>query len=190
MRSLLVFAANDLAVCRYWWVACNATRRNKNAGAHAAACAPAGSIDIILRGLERVTQRELDQPRRAHCGKVSAEGSRILHIRDGRIRKVRVVPNVEEVRREPQLLPLGDLDVLEQREVPVLLVRTPIDIPAQVCEQCHYPITAVRGAQLWIRREIVGIQVAIVNAAMNVTARCTRTERAPRRQLRARCCCL
>src|SRR5579863_4200631 len=90
---------------------------------------------ITVRGLEGVPQRELNEPRRADGGKDSAEGSRILHVGDRWIRKVRVVPNVEEVRCKAQLLPLGDFDVLEQREVPVLLMGTAIYIPAEVSEQ-------------------------------------------------------
>src|SRR5205807_4903916 len=102
--------------------------------------------------LERVPQRELDQPRRAHGAGDFAErsgGQRLaggikrnaLHVVDRWIAEVRVVPNVEEVGRKSQLLALGQLDILDQRKVPVLLVRSAKNIPAQIAEVCGAEVT-------------------------------------------------
>src|SRR5438309_11657584 len=82
--------------------------------------------------LERVPQRELNQPRRAHGagdfaerpGRKRLPGDLIvrnaLNVVDRWIAEVRVVPNVEEVGRKSQLLALGQLDILDQRKVTVL----------------------------------------------------------------------
>src|SRR3989442_14170086 len=92
---------------------------------------------LVVCELERVPQRELNQPWRANGARYLPEG-RILQdsihtarrprcalkafdIGHCRIAKVGVVPNVEEVRGEAQTLVLADLEILDQRKVPVLL---------------------------------------------------------------------
>ena len=56
-----------------------------------------------------------------------------MSVTDG-VRKVRMVPQVEEIRREPHLLVLANLEMLEERCIPVLLKRTVIEVAAQVAE--------------------------------------------------------
>src|ERR1700722_17541370 len=80
------------------------------------------------RWLERVPQRELNQSRRTHGAGDLAERTvrraNALHVEERRVREVGVVPDVEEVRREAKRLPLGDLEILDQREVEVRLARS------------------------------------------------------------------
>ena len=45
-----------------------------------------------------------------------------------------MVPDVEEVAGEAQALPLGELEVLDQREVPVLLRGTAEDVAAKIAK--------------------------------------------------------
>ena len=75
--------------------------------------------------LKRISQRELDQTRRAYragnfaklavCAR-RARGrarSKRFHVGDGRIGKVCVIPNVEEIRGETKVLPLRQPEVLD-----------------------------------------------------------------------------
>src|SRR5581483_5422896 len=115
-----------------------------------------------------VTQRELNEPRRADSGDDFAECRGIFHIGDGWIREVGVVPKVEEVRGEPELLALGEL------EVPVLLVRSAVDIAAEVSEKSNHAISAIRQRKDGGCREIGQVQIAVVDAVVNIAARLTR----------------
>src|SRR6266446_5773557 len=85
------------------------------------------NLELPFPPLERVAQRELDQPRRTDGRENPAEGTGDLHVR-GRavagVREVGMVPDVEEVRREAQGLPLGQLEILEEGKIPVLLARS------------------------------------------------------------------
>src|SRR5215470_3730717 len=76
-------------------------------------------------GSEGVTQRELDEPGRSHGGKdLSERGARAgahFDVVDSRVREVGMVPDVEKVGAEAERVALGEVEVLDQREVPVLL---------------------------------------------------------------------
>ena len=87
---------------------------------------------------ESVPQRELNQPRRTDGTSDFAE--RTVRRRDGfdighcGIAKIGVVPDIEEIRGEAQALPLGDAEILDQREVPVLLRGATEDVAAKIAE--------------------------------------------------------
>src|ERR1700755_2362458 len=150
-------------------------------------------------GLERVTQRELNQPRGPHgrenlsewpirsgiSGTVAGNG---FHVVDRRIREVDVIPDVKEVGGEPQALSLGDLDILDQREVPVLLERATVDVPAQVPEGRGAGKGRVGQAAGRVGHRCGGkvseLEIT-VQPGMNVTGRRSATDGSSRGQLRA-----
>src|SRR6266403_665423 len=136
--------------------------------------------------LEGVTQRELNQPRRSHAGDDSSESRRVLNVRHCRIREVGVVPNIKEIRREAQFLPLGQTKILQHREVPVLLMRSAIDVASEIAEQRDDTISSQRSRDRTSRNEIRDIQVTIVDTGVNIAARQTCAERTTRSELRAR----
>ena len=95
--------------------------------------------------LKRPSQRELDQARSAYglhdrTERVLAYASGRdpgvvgLDVGDGGVAEVRVIPNIEEVRCEAEFLAFGNLEVLENGRVPILLERTVVNITAQVAE--------------------------------------------------------
>src|ERR1700739_4025472 len=88
-----------------------------------------------MTSLEREPQRELNQPRGAECGNDAAEGTARFHVRYRGIRKVGMVPDVEEVCRETQTVAFGQLEILLERKVPVLLERATKGITAQISKQ-------------------------------------------------------
>jgi len=94
--------------------------------------------NLVLPPLERIAQRKLNQPRRPHGARDFAEGavssSDGFHIRHRGAAKVGVIPNIEKVRGEPQCLPLCQFEILDEREVPILLMRPAKRISAQVPE--------------------------------------------------------
>ena len=51
-----------------------------------------------------------------------------------RVGKIGVIPDVEEIRGEAQFLALGDTEILDQREIPVLLGGSAINVAAEVAE--------------------------------------------------------
>lgn len=123
--------------------------------------------------LESPPQRELDETRRANGLGNLPECRRILHIRLGRVGKVSVVPNVEEISRETQDLILRQLEILNEREVPVLLVRPPVDVPAEVTEVCAAEVRvrdriARRRVEQRCGGEVICVQVA-VEAPVDIT---------------------
>ena len=134
----------------------------------------------VFPRLEGIPQRELDQTRRSHRTGDFAEWRRrqnsihairrpggalkTFHVGERWVAEVRMVPNVEEVGREPQLLPFGDLEVLHQREVPVLLARASERVASEVSKTGGAEIGiagALRRVQQRRRCERRGIQVAI-----------------------------
>src|SRR5437660_5419562 len=161
-----------------------------------------GTPPVDGLGLEGVTQRELNQPRGPHGrenlsewpirsgipGTVVGNG---FHVVDRRIREVDVIPDVKEVGGEPQTLPLRDLDILDQREVPVLLERATVDVPAQVSESSC-------AGKVWVgkatdrvgcgRRCKVGEIEIAVQPGMNVAGCCSCADGPSRGKLRAECC--
>src|ERR1700741_169674 len=84
--------------------------------------------------LESIPQRELNQARRAHGLRDPRERCRIFYVGLGRVGEVRVVPDVAEVRRKAKGLPLAETEVLDKREIPILLVRSPIDVATEIAE--------------------------------------------------------
>lgn len=144
-----------------------------------------------LPGLESVPQRELDQPRRprhtcdlAERTVSAADG---FHVGHCRIRKVGVVPRVEKVGCEAQALALGDLEIPDQREVPVLLARAAESVAPKVSE-ARGAVVAVHQAlgrvELQRRRlnESIGIQIAISDPAPDAAAAKRAAKRSSRRQ--------
>ena len=45
-----------------------------------------------------------------------------------------MVPDIEEVRGEAEFLAFADLEILDQRSIPVLLERTVVEIAAKISE--------------------------------------------------------
>ena len=111
-----------------------------------------------------------------------------FNIADRRIGEVRVIPNVEEISREAEALPLRDLEILDEGEIPVLLVGSTIDVPAKIAERRHRPIAAVRWANERGRHEIGGIQVAVVHLIVNAAARESAADRSAVHKLRTEGC--
>jgi hypothetical protein len=62
--------------------------------------------------LERVAQGELNQPGRTHGGEDSAK-RRTGNFGSGGVGKIRVIPDVEEIRGEAQFLALGYTEILD-----------------------------------------------------------------------------
>ena len=100
---------------------------------------------------EGIPQRELDQAGGPDGGENLAERAvryaNGFDVIDRRIREIRVIPDVEEVRREMKALPLGERKSLNQRKIPVLLKRSAVNVAAQVAEQGGGSVAAVRGAK-------------------------------------------
>jgi hypothetical protein len=95
---------------------------------------------IPVKVLESPAQRELNQSRipvRPHnLSERTARRIRqiLFNIRHRGIGKVRVVPEIEEVGREAHILALANTDMLQQREIPVLLEWPVIQISPQISE--------------------------------------------------------
>src|SRR5690349_17056884 len=141
---------------------------------------------------EGITQRELNQARVTDGGYDLAEGSRTLgqpsvrpavadagcateggfHVGAGRVGKVGVIPDIEEVHAKTQLLTFGDRKVLDQRKIPVLLERTPVEVPSHISKSSR---TCDRIGNRR-RREVVDIQVT-VEAVVNVAGGGSSTDR-------------
>src|SRR5713226_3403001 len=93
---------------------------------------------MLADQLECVPQRELNQPWRANgagdLAKRTVRRSDTFDIGHCRVAEVRMVPDVEEVRGKPQTLTLGDLEILDQCEVPVLLRRAAKDVAPEIAK--------------------------------------------------------
>ena len=94
----------------------------------------AARLEYLRRSLESPPQRELNQPRIAVRLQDLPKRTPRLDIRHRGIAEVRVVPYVKEVRREAHVLPLPDLEMLQERHIPVLLKRPMINIASQISE--------------------------------------------------------
>src|ERR1700751_2565441 len=114
-------------------------------------------VAVLSDMLESIPQRELNQARRAHRAVDFSECRRVLNIIQRRTSKINVIPDIEEVRGETQILPLSDAEVLDQRKVPVLLEWSAIQVPAKIPKG--------RDSRTWVRRrcrnKVVDIQVSI-----------------------------
>src|SRR5882724_7713872 len=90
--------------------------------------------------LKRPTQGELDEARCADGGDNLAEravrwiGKIRFDVRIRRVPEVRVIPDVEEVSRKAEGLPLRQAEVFQQGKIPVLLEWPAINVPPQVPE--------------------------------------------------------
>ena len=148
---------------------------------------PLGQDLRVFPRLESIPQRELDQPRRSHRTGDSAEVAP-FHVGESRIGEVRVIPDVKEIRSEPQLLPLGNLEVLDQREIPVLLSRPAECVAAQISETGSAEVgivyrIALRRVKKRRRCERAEIQVA-VDPCPDASAGQSARKRGPGRQTR------
>ncbi len=74
----------------------------------------------------------------------------LLVIGDQRSSEVRMIPQVKEVRSEAQVLSLGELEVLDEREIPVLLEGAAINISAEIAESSG-AIVGIGRALGWIQ---------------------------------------
>jgi hypothetical protein len=76
-----------------------------------------------------------------------------------------MVPQVEEVGREPEFLTLVDLEVLQHGKVPVLLERTAVDVTAEISKIGGAEVSTVCLACGWVNQrrwsECRRIQVAV-----------------------------
>src|SRR5215470_3326679 len=99
---------------------------------NAAASGAQGQRTIWRQLLKRVAHRKLNQPRRAYSRENPPERPRIFNIVDGRVRKVCVVPDIEEIRREANGLLFCQFEVLDERKIPILLERSAVNVPAQI----------------------------------------------------------
>src|SRR2546425_4313920 len=141
--------------------------------------------ELTFPPLERVAQRELDETRVADRREDSAKGpagqrlsrDRIArdghHVIDRRIGEIGVVPNVEEVGCKADLVVLIDLKILDQREVPILLVRPAVDVATKVAKSRCAGIGIQEAPRLIGRRrsgEVSRLHVAVVYAVAGATA--------------------
>src|SRR6516162_9398219 len=148
--------------------------------------------------LKRQAQRKLDQTRRARGRKDFAErtvrnqagrgaaidawgAQRRLDVVDRWIGEVRVVPHVEEVRSEAQIEAFGDREVLQDREVPILLVGSAESVAAEVAEDRHASVAALSRRQRRSNDKVARVQIAI-QPAVNTSARVGATDGGSRRQ--------
>src|SRR4051812_37634837 len=133
---------------------------------------------MIPQPLERVPQLELDEARRTDRAYDLGEGGELggrsaveADIVLNRIAKIRVVPDVEEVRGEAQRLFLSQTKILDQGKIPVLLEGSAINVASEVSEGCRTSIVRVQGASDRIgyrsRIKVVAVQVT-VKASVNV----------------------
>src|SRR4051794_7289459 len=119
---------------------------------------------------EGITKRELDQARRTHGRDNLAERALVLEIGRCWVSKVRVVPDVEEICRKPQLLALRNGEVLDQRKIPVLLEGATVEVAPQVAETGGASVVVdCAASRVGQRRlsEVVDVHVAI-QPAMDV----------------------
>src|SRR5215471_16131969 len=128
--------------------------------------------------LESIPQRKLNQARGAFCIHNLSKGIRCgarqvcLNVGHSRIREVNVVPQVEEVCSETEILFFPDREVLDQRKVPILLDRAAVDVATKIAKVRPTEIAGGIGSTLSrikLRRRCKGqgIQIAI-DALMNV----------------------
>jgi hypothetical protein len=137
--------------------------------------------------LERPAQGELDQARSSGSAANGAEWILAqasasyprevgLNICDTGGAKVGVVPQVEEIRRKAKLLAFADLEIFDQRKVPILLERALVEIAAEIAEAGSAKVgigRTLRGIQLRRRSKDRGVQItvdALVDVAAGQTA--------------------
>src|SRR5579871_821403 len=88
--------------------------------------------------LERPAQRELNQTRVAvrlyDLSKRAVGRGNRLHVGNRGVSEVGVVPQIEEVRREADIVPFANFEVFQERDIPILLERTTVDVAAEIPE--------------------------------------------------------
>ena len=62
-----------------------------------------------------------------------------------------MIPQVEEIGREAQILPFRKSEMLDDREIPVLLERAPINISAEIAEAGGAEIRIARTSG-WVQK--------------------------------------
>src|SRR6267143_2287956 len=126
-------------------VRCWKQRRNSGSASRFVVAGPRRFRWPIPSPLKGPSQRELDQARSAYglhdrtervlaYASVRDPGVVGLDVGHGWVAEVRVIPNIEEVRGQAEFLTFGNLEVLENGRVPILLERTVVKITAQVAE--------------------------------------------------------
>src|SRR5207248_1334545 len=134
----------------------------------------------FLPSLERVPQLELDETRGADGADDLAESDGVFYVVRRGVAKIRMIPDIEEIRRELQRLLLSQAKILNQREITILLKRPPVNIAPEIAEErrteagvvlriasCCRVGRVVRIEQ-WRCCEVVNIQVS-VKSFVNVT---------------------
>ena len=146
----------------------------------------APSENRVDKRLEGIPQRELNQARSSNRGENFAErtvrDADGFNVVDRGIGEIRVVPDVEEVRRETQALTLGDREILDQREVPVLLERTTIDVAAEIAKDGDGSVPAICSTEQRSRSKINRVEISI-EPAVNVSRGGASADRAAIRKL-------
>jgi len=129
-------------------------------------------LNVRLNELEGVAQRELNQPRCAHGGNNFAKRAGILHVRYSRTGKVYMIPNVKEVGSEAQAVALGDSEILDEGEIPVLLPGTAKNVAPEIPEVGGAEVRVVDALRrIQQRSGGKGIQVKVpVDACVDVAA--------------------
>ena len=93
---------------------------------------------IAPGALERIAQGELNKARSAHgAGDFTERTVRDadgLDVGDGGIAEVGVVPDVEEVGGKTDGVALGQLEILDEREIPILLRRAAVNVASEVAK--------------------------------------------------------
>src|SRR5258708_6370124 len=120
--------------------------------------------------LEGVAQGELDQARRAYRREDFSEWAGVFDVVEGWVGEVGVIPDVEEVRGETELLAFGDLKVLDQRKVPVLLERAAIDVSSEIAEERDGTVATLGSRHHRGGREVGEIKVTVIHAIMDAAA--------------------
>src|ERR1700722_16430954 len=98
-----------------------------------------------------------------------------------------MIPDIEEIRREAQLLPLRDAEILDQRKIPVLLERPAINIAPQIPKRRGAGIRIQRASSRVGRRrkrKVRAIQIPIVHARYDAPGSIARRDRAAGNKLR------
>ena len=130
--------------------------------------------------LEGVAQGELDQARRAYRREDFAERAGIFDVVDGRVGEVGVIPDVEEIRGETELLAFGDLKVLDQRKIPILLERAAIDVSSEIAEESYSTVATLGSRNHRGGREVGEIKVTVIHPVMDAAAGVARGDGAAR----------
>src|ERR1700674_3253423 len=98
-----------------------------------------------------------------------------------------MIPDVEEIRREAQLLSLGDTEILDQRKIPVLLKGPAINIAPQIAKRRSTGIRVQRASSRIGGRckgKVCAIKISVVHARYDPSGSIARRDRSARNKLR------